>query len=175
MLMPAATEAVDINAAATLAPTAAENLPATQLVQAVDRTTWPYFPASQSIQTEAPAAEYLPSAQLVQLEAPIAAENVPAVQMVQAEAPVNAMYVPAGHNKQVVADAEEDPVCPYFPAEHRVPEHVEFTAAPTAAEYVPDLCAETEPEQSSRTARRCGKTRGTWTEAKLPLLRLSNY
>ena len=81
-----------------------------------------YWPASQSMQTEAPATEYLPSsAQLVQLEEPIAAEYVPAVQMVQAKAPVNAMYVPAGHNKQVVADAEVDPVCPYSPAEHRVP------------------------------------------------------
>jgi hypothetical protein len=101
-------------------------------------TAGEYFPASQSLQAEAPAAEYLPSAQLVQLEAPTAAEYVPAVQLVQAEAPVNAMYVPAGHNKQVVADADVDPVCPYFPAEHRVPEHVEFTVAPTAVEYVPD-------------------------------------
>ena len=100
------------------------------------------LPASQMAQVEATvaptAAENLPAVQLVQLEAPTAAEYVPAVQLVQAEAPVNAMYVPEGHNKQVVADADVDPVCPYFPAEHRVPEHVEFTVAPTAVEYVPD-------------------------------------
>jgi len=85
--------------------------------------------------------EYLPASQPEQVStvvAPTAAEYLPAVQLVQAEAPVNAMYVPAGHNKQVVSDADVAPVCPYFPAEHRVPEHVEFTVAPTAAEYVPD-------------------------------------
>jgi len=92
-----------------------------------------------SLDSLVPSPQVRKSAVQVQYVLPAsAAEYVPAVQLVQAEAPVNAMYVPAGHNKQVVADADVDPVCPYFPAEHRVPEHVEFTVAPTAVEYVPD-------------------------------------
>ena len=46
-------------------------------------------------------------------------------------------YVPAGHDKQVAADADEAPVCPYFPAEQGVPEQVDEDVAPTPSENLP--------------------------------------
>jgi hypothetical protein len=42
--------------------------------------------------------------------------------------------LPAGHDKQVAADADVAPVCPYFPAAQGVPEQ---EVAPTDDEYVP--------------------------------------
>jgi hypothetical protein len=75
-----------------------------------------YVPGQQGVQTEAPFTEYLPAAQESHLKA-ACSENFPAV-----------------HNEQVAADADVDPVCPYAPAEHRVPEQVD---AEVADEYMP--------------------------------------
>ena len=71
------------------------------LVCAVDPE---YVPAGQSVQTEAPAAEYLPAAQLVQtsLVCAVDPEYVPAGQSVQTEAPA-AEYLPAVQLLQSVA------------------------------------------------------------------------
>ena len=103
---------------ATLAPTASENLPAVQSVHLEEPETGLYLPGAQLVQTvEASAAEYFPASQLVQT-----VEAVPAV------------YLPAVHNEQVAADADVAPVCPYAPAEHRVPEQVDEEVAD---EYVP--------------------------------------
>jgi hypothetical protein len=61
---------------AEVAPTAAENLP-----------------ASQSLQTDAPAAEYLPETQSAQLEEPAVAWKLAGTWL----------YLPAGHDVQAAA------------------------------------------------------------------------
>ena len=74
---------------ATLAPSAEEDLPAGQGMHCIASDA--YVPAAQSVQTEAPLAEYLPAAQLAQVEAtlaPTALENLPAAQSAQTEAPL---------------------------------------------------------------------------------------
>jgi hypothetical protein len=116
-----------------------ENFPArhwTQVEAAVAPTKAEDVPGPQGVQTEAPFTEYLPAAQESHLKA-ACSENFPAV-----------------HNEQVAADADVDPVCPYSPAEHRVPEqvdeevadeympapqlmHVAATDAPNVVEYLP--------------------------------------
>ena len=81
-----------------VAPSAAENLPAAQLVQTEAPAAAEYLPAAQSVQTvEVVPAAYLPAPQSEQVStavAPSAAENLPAAQLVQTEAPANE-YVPA--------------------------------------------------------------------------------
>jgi len=73
------------------------------------------LPSAQSVQTEAPAAEYLPAAQLVQTSLVCNGEpkNLPATQSMQTEAPA-AEYLPAPQSAQV-----------------------EDTLAPTASENLP--------------------------------------
>ena len=67
----------------------AENLPASQLVQSAAPAN-EYVPATQSVQTEAPAAEYVPAPQLVQAAELVCAvnpENLPASHARHPEAP----------------------------------------------------------------------------------------
>ena len=77
---------------AAVAPTAAENLPATQLVQTVEAFAAEYLPAPQSAQVEATlaptTAENLPAAQSVQTVEAVPAAYFPAVQSVQTVEPV---------------------------------------------------------------------------------------
>ena len=77
-----------------------------------------YLPAAQSVQTEAPAAEYLPAVQLLQSLALVFApepEYLPAAQSVQAGAP--AEYFPAS---QLVQTSLVVPTAAwYFPAAQR--------------------------------------------------------
>jgi hypothetical protein len=71
-------------------------LPAAQLLQSlalVLASRPEYLPAAQSVQTEAPAAEYLPAAQLVQASLLVLAseaEYLPAAQLLQSLALVRA-------------------------------------------------------------------------------------
>jgi hypothetical protein len=66
---------------AAMAPLAAENLPAPQLVHVSTLVSAEYVPTGQSVQTEAPAAEYLPAGQSMHSEA-ADAEYLPAPQLV---------------------------------------------------------------------------------------------
>ena len=69
-----------------------------------------YLPASQSLQTDAPAAEYLPAAQSVQtlLVCNDEPKNLPATQLVQTEAPA-AEYLPATQLGQTAPEAAQRP------------------------------------------------------------------
>jgi hypothetical protein len=115
-----------VQAKATLAPTAAENLQATQSVQTVASE---YFPASQlSHAVLMPAvALYFPTSHLVQREVP-SNEYVPATQSVQTVAALSSEYFPTSQLSHAVLTLA---VALYFPASHLVQ-----SAAP-ANEYVP--------------------------------------
>ena len=82
-----------------------------------------------SVQTEAPAAEYVPAGQLLQVEAPEASENLPAVQLVQTVEALAAEYLPASHSSQAMLTPA---VALYFPATQLVQ-----AVAPEVGEYVP--------------------------------------
>jgi hypothetical protein len=74
------------------------------------------LPAAQSVQTEAPAPEYVPATQLVQSAALVFAsetENLPATQLVHTEAPA-AEYVLALHFSHTVRPGLDV----YVPAGH---------------------------------------------------------
>jgi len=85
--------------------------------------------ALASVQTEAPAAEYVPAGQLLQVEAPEASENLPAVQLVQTVEALAAEYLPASHSSQAMLTPA---VALYFPATQLVQ-----AVAPEVGEYVP--------------------------------------
>ena len=63
-----------------------------------------------SVQTEAPAAEYVPAGQVTQVVDVVLAENLPASQLVQSAAPTNE-YVPAPQSVQT-----DSPAAEYLPA-----------------------------------------------------------
>ena len=67
-----------------------------------------YLPAAQLVQTEAPAAEYVPAPHSAQEEAtlaPRAPENLPAVQLVQTDEPATPVYFPPSQLVQAVDPA----------------------------------------------------------------------
>jgi hypothetical protein len=79
-----------------------------------------YVPATQSVQTEAPATEYLPAKQLMQVLATVA--------------PTVVEYSPAKQLMQVLATVAPT-VVEYLPAKQLM--QVLATVAPTVVEYLP--------------------------------------
>jgi hypothetical protein len=98
-------------------------VPAPQSVQTEAPVAAEYLPAAQLVQTEAPAAEYVPASQSVQaaeLVCAVKPENLPATQLPQSVALVFASEpenLPAGQS--VHAD-EPDVASLYLPASHAV-------------------------------------------------------
>ncbi len=135
-----------------------------------------YFPAAQSVQTEAPAPEYLPATQMPQSVALVFAsepENLPAAQSVQTEAAVEE-YFPVAQLMQAAelvcaVDPEYVPapqgvhvstlVCAvdpeYVPAGQRVqteaPANEYVPASQSVQEVVPELVTENFPAKNHRT------------------------
>ena len=112
---------------ATEAPTAAEYLPAAQLVQEaalVCAVKPENLPASQLVQTVDPAVAWcLPAPQLMQVlatVAPTVVEYVPAVQLVQTVEAVPAAYLPAPQGTR-----SADLPAQKYPAGHSTPEGVD--------------------------------------------------
>jgi hypothetical protein len=102
-----------------VAPTAAENLPATQLVQTVEPVDAEYSPAAHtSVHALAPVApdeeEYLPAAHTVHALAPDESEYFPAEHCVQLLAPEEEEYDPR-------AQSCACPPVQYFPIGHTAP------------------------------------------------------
>ena len=93
-----------------VAATAAENVPAVQLVHAVAPPN-KYVPAVQVVQTEAPAREYAPMEQEVHAELAVAAEKFPETQFTHATLD---RYVPGPHDTQVPGSSPVQPerYCP---------------------------------------------------------------
>jgi hypothetical protein len=89
----------------TEAPTVVEYWPATQLVQ-TDAEAPEYVPAAQLLQTEAAVRENKPARHAEQTEAPTLDENLPARQLLQPGAPF-CEYVPAAQLPQTEAAAGE--------------------------------------------------------------------
>ncbi len=74
-------------------------MPASQLVQAVDRVEPAYLPAAQSVQDEAPKPEYFPVPQVEQYVEAVASDALPAEQAVQVDAP-DEEYFPIAQSGQ---------------------------------------------------------------------------
>jgi hypothetical protein len=91
-----------------VAPTAPENLPASQMSQTVEAVAAEYVLAAQLVQTvAASAAEYLPAAQSRQTVAPTP-EDLPATQYVHASCAAS-RYFPAAqgaHESHVPLDSD---------------------------------------------------------------------
>jgi hypothetical protein len=87
---------------AAVAPTAAENLPASQLVQPVEAMDAEYFPSSHFLQVEALQFAYLPAPQSAQVDAAVAPENLPASHEVQPVEAMDAEYSPVSQSMQKV-------------------------------------------------------------------------
>jgi hypothetical protein len=128
-------------------PALAAKVPAAQNEQdAASAAPWSEnFPATQSVQADAPAAENLPAAHgSVTAERPVVPQNEPASQVVQpSAAPDEGAYEPVGHEVQAAAvEAEKDPeahkeqaVAPeaaYSPAEQPWPRRVARPVVPQA-------------------------------------------
>jgi hypothetical protein len=90
--------------------------PVGQIVQITEPAEDAYLPATQSVQTEAPAAEYVPASQSEQVStavAPSTAENLPASHLSHEAAPTADANDPGAHLLQ-----PENPADEKVPAEH---------------------------------------------------------
>jgi hypothetical protein len=146
-----------------LAPFVVMYLPAMQLLQTVDASEPENSPAAQSVQTGAPAAEYLPATQFPQSAALVFAsepEYLPAPQSVHATEPTTALYSPAAQALHVPPFGPVNPwlqtqalieVCPVIAC-------VEFDGQLSHAVLREN--AQTTGQKTSRVARKAEASRG---------------
>lgn len=86
------------------APVVASDVPAGQLLQAVDPEVTMYKPGEQLVHAAAPDAEYFPElhvTQVPEVEAPVVPEALPAAQDTHVMLPWLTAKVPAGHTLQL--------------------------------------------------------------------------
>ena len=119
-----------------VAPTAVENLPASQFTHP---TPYWYVPAGQSrTQALRSSVEYFPAPQIKHVDvdiAPVPAEYFPTSQSTQDVALVTVEYLPSSHSKH----ADEPKLTLYLPASQLV--QLEMPIAPVVSKYLPALQA----------------------------------